>query len=411
MAKKLEDRLSDMAARMTMREPFIAGMFSTLPRFVEEKGSRYTTAATNGAWFRFNREFCDALDNEQLFGLCLHEAMHVIFMHMWRREGRCPFTWNVSNDGIINCIIRSQGYALPDGGVHIAWVTPQMSSEEVYARMYKEMEDEAGKGDGEGEGGEDGDGEGDGDGNGDDKSHGIKGRQHRKYGQGGFDGHGDLEDAPSEASGIDMEATIKAMAKMAKACGDGSLVVERVLGGDLQPQVKWTDVTRTMLISASRNDFTYAKINRRHAGGGVYLPALHSENMGGLGVGYDTSGSMGEAECNAAAAELRAIITDCRPDWVEVAYCDTKISSVQRFNQDEPFQLKPTGGGGTEFKPVFDYFIDKGERLAGLIYFTDLEGDLMACPDPQCPVIWAYTGSRDPDQFQVPFGTIVRVQV
>jgi len=404
MAKKLEDRLGDIAARMTMREPFIAGMFCTLPRSVTEAGDRISTAATNGAWFKFNREFCDPLDNEQLFGLCLHEALHVIFMHMWRRDGRDPACWNVANDGIINHIIKAKGYELPAGGVHIGWVNERMSSEEVYAKLLKEMEEGGGEGDDDGD---DGDGEG-----GDGAGHsGRSGMTHPKHGAGGFDGTGDIEDAPTEATSIDMEAQIKAMARMAKACGDGSIIIDRILGNEMKPQVKWTDVTRQMMNSASRNDYSYAKVNRRFIGSGIYLPAQHSESMGGLAVGYDTSGSMGQRECDAAAVELGAIITDCRPDWVEVAYCDTKISSVQRFEQDTAFELKPTGGGGTEFKPVFDYFAEKGERLAGFIYFTDLEGDLFACPDPGCPVIWAYTGSRDPDSFQVPFGTVVRVQV
>lgn len=395
MAKKLEDRLGDIASRMTMREPFIAGMFCSRPRYVTEAGDPISTAATNGAWFKFNRVFCDPLTNEQLFGLCLHEALHVIFMHMWRREGRDPACWNVANDGIINHIIAGKGYELPSGGVSIGWVRDTMSSEEVYAKLMQEMKPDDG---------DDGDGDGD--------SHGSgKGMAHPRHGKGGFDGTGDLEDAPNEATSIDMEAQIKAMAKMAKACGDGSVIIDRILGGELTPQVHWTEVTRQMMTSASRNDFTYSRVNRRHLANGVYLPALHSENMGGLAVGYDTSGSMGQRECDAAATELSAIITDCRPDWVEVAYCDTKISSTQRFYQDEPFALKPTGGGGTEFKPVFDYFLDKGEPLAGMIYFTDLEGDLFACPDPQCPVIWAYTGHRDPSDFRVPFGVVVRVQV
>ena len=146
--------------------------------------------------------------------------------------------------------------------------------------------------------------------------------------------------------------------------------------------------------------------NKRFISDDLYLPSLHSEALGGLAIGFDTSGSMGDAEAAQIGAELRTIIDDLQPAFVEVIYCDYSVTSVQRFERDEPLELKPKGGGGTRFKPVFDHIEASDERYCGIIFFTDMEGDLAECKEPEIPVIWADIGRSHP---AVPFGTRVNV--
>jgi predicted metal-dependent peptidase len=223
---------------------------------------------------------------------------------------------------------------------------------------------------------------------------------------GGFDGTGDLEDAIDEATRTDMEASIVAAAKMAKDCGHGSSLIDRVLENVGTSKVRWADVTRSMMTESAAADYTYLRPSRRFIAAGLYLPSLRTDALGGLAVGFDTSGSMGQNECNQIAAELQAIIDDLQPAFVEVIYCDYDVAGVQRFERDEMLQLKPKGGGGTRFEPVFKHVAESGEHYCGMIYFTDMEGDLDECTDPGFPVIWADIGRYHP---QPPFGTRVDV--
>ena len=59
------------------------------------------------------------------------------------------------------------------------------------------------------------------------------------------------------------------------------------------------------------------------------------------------------------------------------------------------------------FKPVFDAVEEMDERIAALVYFTDMYAcdvdDLIA---PEYPVIWAVSGNNNPT---VPFGDITAV--
>ena len=371
---KLMDRIDLAYSKLGLREPFVAAVMTRVKREVSDK---VPTAGTNGAWVRFNPTWCEPLTDEELFGLVLHEACHVVMMHMWRREGRDPSLWNVANDALINAYVKSRGWQLPAGGVHIGWVREEHSSEYVYNKLREEQQS-GGSGSGDGEG----------------------------NGAGGFDGKGDLEDAVDEATRVDLEATIVASAKMAKECGQGSSLIDRVLEHVGAPTVNWTDVTRSMLTESSAADYTYMRPSRRFIGSGLYLPSLRTEALGGLAVGFDTSGSMGPKEANRIGAELQAIVDDLSPAFVEVVYCDYDVTRVERFERDDPLVLRPSGGGGTRFKPVFDHFSNTGDHYCGMIFFTDMEGNLQECEEPEYPMIWADIGCSHPE---APFGTRVNV--
>jgi predicted metal-dependent peptidase len=378
-----EQRIDLAYSKLGLREPFIAAVMTRVKR---EISTSIPTAATNGTVCKYNPDFLAKSNDEQLFGLVLHESCHVVLMHMWRREGRDPSLWNYANDAIINAYIKSRGYSLPDGGVYLDWVRDEHSSEHVYDKLKKDQQNNKSAG-GKGDDGDDADGSG-------------------SPSAGGFDGTGDLEDAIDEATRTDMEATIVAAAKMAKECGHGSSLIDRVLENVGTSKVRWADVTRSMMTESAAADYTYLRPSRRFIGAGLYLPSLRTDALGGLAVGFDTSGSMGPNECNQIAAELQAIIDDLQPSFVEVIYCDHSVASVQRFERDEQLVLSPKGGGGTRFEPVFQHVIDSHEHYCGMIYFTDMEGDLAECTDPDIPVIWADIGRYHPEP---PFGTRVDV--
>ena len=376
----LATRLETAYSKLGMREPFIAAVMTKVKREVSDKVS---TAATNGTWARYNPAFCDPLDNEELFGLVLHESCHVILQHMWRRDDRDPKLWNVANDAIINKYILDRGYKLPKGGVFLSWVKEEYDSDYVYNKLKQEQEQSGGSGGGDGD-------------------------EDDEHGAGGFDGKGDLEDGDGNVSKTDMEATIATAAKMAKECGHGSAMVDRVLAAVGASTVPWQDVLRSMLTDASAADYSYRRPSRRFIGRGMYLPSLRVDALGGLAVGFDTSGSMTDDDCTKIAAEITAIASDLNPAFVEVIYCDHSVSSVQRFEQGEEIALKPTGGGGTRFKPVFDHIAESDEHYAGIVYFTDMEGNLDECEEPELPTIWANIGYRE---YPAPFGTYVKVNI
>lgn len=135
----LMDRLDLAYSKLGLREAFIAAVMTRVKREVSDKVS---TAGTNGTWVRYNPAFCDPLTDEELFGLVLHESCHIVMMHMWRREGRDPRIWNYANDALINAYIKSRGWQLPKGGVHLGWVKEEHSSEYVYNKLKEQQQEQ-----------------------------------------------------------------------------------------------------------------------------------------------------------------------------------------------------------------------------------------------------------------------------
>ena len=379
-----ENRLSIAYSKLSLREPFIAAVMTRIRREISDE---VPTAATDGTRVIYNPDFMDKCSDEELFGLALHESLHIILMHMWRRGERDPNLWNVANDAIINAYIRKRSYQLPEGGVDVGWVRDDMDSEYVYKRMKKDQDEKQ----------QSGSGGGDGDDSNDTPA-------------GGFDGTGDLMDAPSDATMTDLEATIQASAEMAKACGQGSALIDNILKGTGKSRVDWRNEMRAMLTSASNDDYTYRRPSRRFIAQGTYLPSLYSEGLGPVLIAIDSSASMTQRELEQIASETQQIFEDLNPAFVRVVYCDTQIQRTQDFQQGDDVELSCRGGGGTRFKPVFDYIEAEMPEAVGLVYFTDLEGNTSECNEPHCPVIWANTGGSQRSN-QPNFGVVANVEI
>jgi predicted metal-dependent peptidase len=350
-----------------------------MPRIIVTDKAEFT-AATNGTWMKFGEQWGAQWSDEQLFGLYMHEALHVILMHMWRRGDLDVGLWNTANDAIINRMILNKGYQLPAGGVNITWVKEDMDSDDVYRKLLEEVQKQP------------------------------KGAPGKGSPNGGWDNQGDLEDAPDEATKADVEARIITSAKMARECGDGSALIDRILGEVGKASVRWQDEMRAVMMMTARNDFSYSRFSRRYIGRGMYFPTLRSEEMGGLAIGFDVSGSVSQQMADQLCAEIQGIVDDTNPEWVEVVYCADSITGVQRFERGDPLRLKVVGTGGTRFKPVFDHFqrVAETQRVAAFIYLTDMEGNLNECTEPEWPVIWGNVGGGD---YEAPFGKVVRVRL
>lgn len=398
---KLKERVSLIASRMTMREPFIAAVFAKAKRKYEPG----LTGATDGVTVWFGIEFCEKLSDKELFVLAMHEAMHIVWLHMWRRGNRDPRKFNVAADAVINRQLQEMGYEFTGelaNGIFIDWVTADMNTEEVYAKLPEPPPEDGQGGSGQGDGqSQDGGGS-----QGDPSPSDI-------YNQGGFDGTGDIIENPSKVDEADMAVAIQTAAKMAKACGSGGALVDRVLDACGESSVPWEDTVRTIITSLSRDDYSYRKFNKAvYKAAGAVTPKLWNETCGPLLLAVDTSASVSQSELNKIAVEINALFEDCRPDWVDAIYCDAAVKGEpERFQQGDLIELHAKGGGGTAFKPVFDWMEQQDEPYGAVIYFTDLWGDTMECEDPGIPVIWGVTCPTSMERTEVPFGTKVLVQV
>lgn len=365
-----------LAARAAL--VFDAPFFGALAlRLRLEEDPSCATAWTDGVSLGYSPDFVETLSHAQLVGLMAHEVMHVAAGHPWRRDGRDAKRWNVAADYAINGELVAAGMQLPDG----ALVDPQWTgqgSEWIYDRLPADPEPQDGSGSGSGSG----------------KSDAPA---------------GEVRDAPAPAEDPDApteqdwKQAVQQAANVAKARGDLPGALERFAAAVAAPAVDWRSVLHRFAQSVASADYRWTRPNARYAARGLYLPALRSEELGRIAVAVDVSGSVDDVLLAQFSAELRSIVDELRPAAVDVLYCDSQVRRRETFGPGEPVELRACGGGGTDFRPVFDALEQDDDAPACLVYLTDLYGRFPAEP-PAFPVLW---GATSPEL--APFGETVRM--
>jgi predicted metal-dependent peptidase len=105
--------------------------------------------------------------------------------------------------------------------------------------------------------------------------------------------------------------------------------------------------------------------------------------------------------------ELRAF-RETFPSRLTVIQADARVQSVRTFEamdgEEIPQRLPMSGGGGTDFRPVFDWVSTHADG-AIVLYATDGFGTYPQTPPP-CPVIWLLAPPHV-EPSRVPFGAAV----
>jgi len=318
------------------------------------------------------------LSLSQSIGLLAHEVMHPALGHHWRMSNREAMRWNKAADYAINKSLIDAGLTLPDGAL-LDSAYDEKSAEEIYAMIPEDPSGGGGGGGGQGGPGENG------------------ASQSSDPG-----GCGEVLPAPKgeiEEAKADWKTAVAQATQMAK--GNMPDRLKRLVGEVLDPPLPWFVLLRDFVERSARNDYCWTVPSRRYLSGGFVLPSLISEELPEVVVAIDTSGSIPQEDLDRFAAEASAVF-GAYDTTVRVMYCDAEIAGEEIFTRaDMPLKLNPCGGGGTDFRPVFDKIREEGHTPSCLIYFTDLYGRFPKLP-PEYPVMWIATSSKT-----APFGKTV----
>jgi len=167
----------------------------------------------------------------------------------------------------------------------------------------------------------------------------------------------------------------------------------RIIDHLLQPQLPWRMLLARYMTAIARDDFSYMRPSRRE--GDAILPSLKSAQLD-ITVAIDTSGSIKANEINEFLSEIDALKGQMRAR-INLYACDSALADncPWTFEPWEEFECPSqiTGGGGTDFRPVFDHLNKHGINPALMVYFTDAEGTFPKV-EPNFPVIWLVKGKE-----------------
>ncbi len=418
-------KLTKSRVQLLLLQPF----FGTLCLRLKLVPGHLPTMATDGSRIVYNPAFVDGLKPAELEGTLAHEVMHCALGHHCRRGERDPRLWNEAADLAINPILIANGFTLPVGAL-IDPAYANLSAEEIYARLLqkgggggaapKPNPQQTSLGEGNACRQQQAPGPVPFSQSSDSATQSVSTQSDQPSGQVSRStstqpgGSGEVLDAcdehgqsawPAEQRRQEHEWGIAAeqALRSAKACGHAPLGVERPLTEGRQSQQDWRAILRDFVAAAAPSDYRWTPPNRRYIASGLYVPSVERRGLGEIVIAVDTSGSIGKRELEQFAGEIWAISEDAQPEAIHVVYCDAAVQSSQEFRAAEPVRLEPKGGGGTDFRPTFEWAAENDIAPVCLIYLTDLCCD--SFPEtPAYPVLWVTDSRRT-----APFGETVRI--
>lgn len=398
------DKMTKARAGLVLDQPFFG---SLALRLSLKEDPTCETLWTNGRVLGFNPGFIEGLTLDETKGVIAHDVMHLANCHHTRRKGRDVELWNKAGDYAINSILEESKIVLPSRRLREDEFDGK-SAEEIYSRLSERPDP-------------------DGDRSGSPPPTSGNQNNSQQSGSGGQDqdspgeqgpgtdpgGCGEIRDFPAEDGGPastseiaqqEQEWKIAAIQAATQAKSRGTLPagVARMVEEIANPKLDWRTVLRRFVEMSARNDYTWSPPNRRYVHQGLFLPSLRSEELKQIVIAVDTSGSIGEAELDQFAAEINGVLEEFETEaWV--IYCDSQIAGIELFDRETlPVKLQMVGGGGTDFRPPFDWLEENGVEPTCLVYLTDLECSSFP-EEPAFPVLWVRT---EEGGYTPPFGEV-----
>jgi predicted metal-dependent peptidase len=330
------------------------------------------TACTDGITLKVNPDWFVSLSENKRVGLLAHEAWHVAFQHMIRGMGLDPVRFNKAADYVINNMLISQGFELPDGGLWDKQYN-NMSTEQVYALLPVSDPNDPYDCD-------------------------------VIYGDDGSKSDEEIAAIEEKVTSIILKAATQSKIEKDKA-GTIPGEIEELIEALRNPLLPWNIILQNYMSEYAKEDYSYRIPNRKYFPE-FYLPSMYSESITNIAVAVDASGSVRSHEFSAFLSEIEDFRVNLQPKSTTIIGFDTKIvSEVVLTESDSIDQVKFIGRGGTNLSPVFNHF-DKNPPTV-LIVFSDLDCEKIT-KAPEYDVIWICVNNP---KATVDFGKLIHITI
>lgn len=419
---KIQTKLAAARTRLILDKPFLGALVLRLP-MKEASPEWCPTTGTDARHFYYNPEYINSLTLAQTQFMLAHEALHCALSHFSRRHHRMLHRWNLACDYAINPLLVEDGLTPPYDTL-IMDEYKGMTAEEIYPllqeddsqetidqHLYDENSDGSGDGDQEDEPPPDNpppeqqqekeqqkqpkdlSEQGESGGRNPDRQHDNADNQPRP---GASPQPPPLTPEEREPLEVQWQQRMAGAAQQAIQAGKMDGAMARMIDHLLQPRLPWRMLLARYMTSTARDDYSYMRQSRRSQGNAI-LPSLHSSQVDVV-VAVDTSGSIHDREIQEFLSEISALKGQMRAR-VTLIPCDATIAEGAPwvFEPWEALSLETeiSGGGGTDFRPVFQWVEEQSTKPEILVYFSDLEGQFPELA-PAYPVLWLVKGKEKP---------------
>lgn len=368
-------------SQLTLKYPYLGMLASRLKHESSESISGY---ASNGVRFIYNPEFITKRSVDEVMFILTNCVMHHVLAHQQRQLNRKGPLWQLATDFAINNMLHQNGLTIPQGA-NFNEEFEGMYAEEIYVELkeaYFGAIDDAFEDD-----------------NARPNENLVPNTQPKgeEDESGIFSNLANIEDdldAQTESEWQYAASITQEIAQRKSAMPSG---LDRLAKKRKASNVDWRFVLYNAINRHMRNNYAFMPPNKKHIHRGFILPSLTSDTLS-LCVAIDTSGSINDELLGLFLEEFKNIMQNFPAVQIELIIADAKVHGHYTFQGGEKMDFPLKGGGGTDYRPVFEYIDANLPMNTMLLYFTDGDGWFPKIP-PAYEVLWALSRNA-----KVPFG-------
>lgn len=352
------------------------------------------TLGTDYKTLEYNPKFVESLTLQEVVAVLLHEVFHCVFLHPGRvdrnfSEGKNLFVWKMALEQVTNAeviqVTNGKGYSLPGKPVDPRKIVQgYMGTGYVYTPDFKDLNEIE-----------------------------VYNELMKFYNEQSCDGAGssliltgDVKDSGNLSAEETQEAIEKAIATIKKMQKHGltSSKLERLLKHLTTSRIPWKRVLASFVsrVVEGHDEFSFCKPNVKHPlADEIIIPDTISRHVDEPVVVVDTSGSIDNKTLREFASGIVAMLKGVVESAVVIT-TDAEVHEVVKVSsiQDILNGIKFCGGGGTDFRPVFD----KIKKCDFMVFFTDGYATYPS-QAPRYPVLWIMTKEHN----KPPFGKVAYI--
>ncbi len=392
-----EQKIEKAKARLMLDHPYFGTLASALRL---EKNNEILTFSSDGERMTYNSEYIEKLALPEVEFMMANGAMHAVLKHQHRASGRTNWLWQTATDYVVNGMLVKNGmqppvyanYESKFDGMYAEEVyellRAEMNSDEEYAseeqltEQINEVED----------------------------VHAENLTMQKELTESNetdnteYDSSDKKEEYNTEPNVEELSEELKEhfeqIFQKLKRQGNLPQDLKFVVPEYFSHKVDWRELLYGYIASYAKSTYTFMPPNMKYLYRGICLPSLSSDLLR-IVVAIDTSGSVDEHLLSEFLGEINAIIQSYPNYEIDVITADAKVQSHKVFLPGETLDYELSGGGGTDFRPVFEYIDQYLNYPTLLLYFTDGMGTFPE-NEPSYDLLWIM-----PEEKEVPFAEVM----
>jgi predicted metal-dependent peptidase len=381
------EKIEKARAKLMLEHPYI-GSVATVLRLDDDKEA--LTFNSDGIHLRYNDAYFEEAPLDEIVFALANGAMHAVLKHMERQHERAGRIWQAATDFAVNSMLAKNNFTLPPY-VYYDPRFEEMYAEEIYDLLKEEMIHNDSLDEADAPAPDDAESE-------EEREQQV--HKSQTSSQISPLQQTEISEQVLEALSEEIREHFEQIFQKFNRQGELPQGLERLIPAYFSHTICWQELLYRYIAEFAKSTYSFMPPNMKYLYRGICLPSLSSDLLR-IVIAIDTSGSVDERLLAAFLGEVEGIMQRYANYEIDLVTADAKVQSHRVFLPGEMLAYRVSGGGGTDFRPVFDYIEREISYPTLLLYFTDGMGTFPK-ELPAYDVMWVM-----PEVREVPFGEVL----